>query len=90
MIKGCFNSGVSPTAFETWANSLPDYIRVRTVQLPGRGLRKGEANLCRISKISGNVAEAIASLTAPDVRLALWGHGFGALCAFETARILEV
>ena len=69
---------------------LPLPIQVRTIQLPGRGLRKSESGLCRIAKISGPVADAIASLTGPDLPLVLWGHGVGALCAFETARHLEV
>ena len=60
------------------------------MQLPGRSLRKSEKGACRISKISAPVADAIAALIGGDTQFALWGHGFGALCAFETARHLEV
>ena len=68
----------------------PRCSQVRTVQLPGRSLRKSEKSACRISKISAPVADAIAALIGGDTQFALWGHGFGALCAFETARHLEV
>ncbi len=53
-------------------------------------MRKGEPPVVRVARVSCPVADAIAGLTGPDVHVALFGHGLGALQAFEAARHLEV
>ncbi|KAG2499364.1 hypothetical protein HYH03_002939 [Edaphochlamys debaryana] len=80
----------SPVAlFEGWAVQLPDYLRLRCLQAPGHGSRRGEAPALRLAKLVAPAASAIASGCPPDAPLALFGHGLGALWAFETARRLE-
>lgn len=82
--------GCSPvSAFDRWGSGLPDWLRVRTVQLPGRGTRGDEPSMLRVARIATAAANAAAALTPADVPIVLFGHGLGALCAFEVARRLE-
>ncbi|PNH07260.1 hypothetical protein TSOC_006305 [Tetrabaena socialis] len=84
---------LSPVAFfEGWPLQLPDYVRVRCVQAPGHGVRRGEEPLCRLlPRLVPPVASAIAASSgaASETPLVLFGHGLGALWAFEVARRLE-
>jgi surfactin synthase thioesterase subunit len=57
------------------------------IQLPGRGNRLHESPLHSIHDAARHVADAIcAGVSSPTV---LFGHGLGALIAFETARRLQ-
>jgi surfactin synthase thioesterase subunit len=72
--------------FRDWHRSLPG-IRVVSVQLPGREERFGEPALTDSRAIARAVARAIEAQEWP--RVVLLGYSFGALLAFETARLLE-
>lgn len=59
------------------------------MQFPGRGTRGDEPSKLRVARIATAAAKATATLTPADVPIVLFGHGLGALCAFEVARRLE-
>lgn len=80
----CFHgAGVGASSFSAWAAGLPAAIEVCPVQLPGREERLRERPL-------ESMAEAVELLLgelAPrmDRPFAFFGHGMGALVAYELA-----
>ncbi|MCA6092051.1 alpha/beta fold hydrolase [Streptomyces sp. SCA3-4] len=80
--------GSGPEFYQPWADLLPATVELYTFVLPGRGSRRDEPSLTDPSAL----AAALTSLTddASDARpSALFGHSFGALLAYETARRLR-
>jgi medium-chain acyl-[acyl-carrier-protein] hydrolase len=72
--------------FAGWADRLPA-CEVGIVQLPGRGSRLRDPLVDTVGRAAAAVAGAVAAMPAfPTV---LFGHGLGALIAFETARRLR-
>lgn len=80
------DAGGSPSTFRGWSERLPGAI-VGTVQLPGRGNRLHEPPVDSILDAAQQIADEIgAGAGGPAV---LFGHGLGALIAFETAQRLH-
>ena len=79
-------AGGSVSAFRDWSDRLPA-VNVGCVQLPGRGDRLHERPVESVQEAARHIADDIGAGTGcPTV---LFGHGLGALIAFETARRLE-
>jgi medium-chain acyl-[acyl-carrier-protein] hydrolase len=80
------DAGGSPSTFRGWGERLAS-ADVGLVQLPGRGNLLHEPPLQSIHEVAECVAdEILAGAGSPTV---LFGHGLGALIAFETARRLK-
>ncbi len=79
-------AGGSATVFGAWKHLRSD-IEVCSVQLPGRQERLSEPALVSLDTIVDRLVEALA--TRPGAPLALYGHSFGALVAFELALRLQ-
>ena len=80
------HAGGGASTFRDWSRGLPT-ADVGVVQLPGRAGRLGEPLVESVSAAADGAADAIARLaTYPTV---LFGHGLGALIAFEAARRLR-
>lgn len=80
------DAGGSAATFRGWSERLPS-ANVGCVQLPGRGERLYEPTAESLQDAARYVADDIgASVGSPTV---LFGHGVGALIAFETARRLQ-
>lgn len=78
--------GGSPTTFRGWSERLPA-ATVGMIQMPGRGSRLHQPPLHSVHDAAQHIADEIcASGGSPT---ALFGHGLGALIAFETARRLQ-
>jgi len=83
----CFGSaGSGGGQFLPWNRQVPDWLRVLGVQLPGREFRYREALADSVDTLTAPIAHA---LLAWDKPLVFFGHSFGALLAFETARRLR-
>jgi medium-chain acyl-[acyl-carrier-protein] hydrolase len=83
----CFPySGAAATVFGTWSRTLPAFIQVQAVELPGRGRRLREAPARRLADLVDDIAAGFQDSEAP---FAFFGHSMGALLAFELARRLE-
>lgn len=84
----CFpHAGGGALAFRDWPLHLPSDIEPLVVQPPGREERIGEAALARLDLLADSIAAELEPyLTIP---FAFFGHSFGALLAFETARQLR-
>ena len=83
----CFPyAGGGGQAFRDWTATLPPGIELWAAVLPGRGARVREAPLDRLEPIVAGAATALEPLL--DRPVALFGHSFGALVAFELTREL--
>lgn len=84
----CFPyAGGSPHIFRDWAEQLPDWIELCTIQLPGRGSRIFETAYTRIKPLIKELAEQLKPFD--DKPFSCFGHSMGALLAFEWTRFLR-
>ncbi|MFJ6793263.1 thioesterase II family protein [Streptomyces sp. NPDC091268] len=85
----CFpHEGGSAEFFDPWLEHLPEGAELTAVQYPGRGERADEPVPGHVEELARPVAEALAGRGGPPP--VLFGHGMGAVVAFETARLLTV
>ncbi|EFJ42713.1 hypothetical protein VOLCADRAFT_97155 [Volvox carteri f. nagariensis] len=78
------------TYFDGWQLSMPDFIKLHCLQAPGHGTRRHEpCEQQRLPKLVPPAAAALLAGVPADSPLALFGHGLGALWAFEVARRME-
>ena len=84
----CFPyAGGAPHIFRNWSESLPSFVDVCAVQLPGRGNRLREQPYTNLKTL---VRDAVAALSPfMDRPFAFFGHSMGALIGFEVARVLR-
>lgn len=85
----CFPyAGGGPPIFRGWTDGLPAQTEACALLLPGRGKRLREPIWYDgIEALADKVAAEMTVLL--DRPFALFGHSFGALLAFETARRIE-
>jgi surfactin synthase thioesterase subunit len=79
--------GAGASVYRRLGPSLPDYIELLSVQLPGREDRFSETRLFRMEQVVEHVLGDIVSVF--DRPLVLFGHSMGALVAYETALALK-
>lgn len=80
-------AGGSASAWRDWGERLPDWVEVLPVELPGRGMRLGEAPIPALLPLVESMLTGLAPWM--DRPYALLGHSMGALLAFEATRILR-
>ncbi|MGW2376454.1 thioesterase II family protein [Kitasatospora sp. NPDC001683] len=84
----CFpHAGGNARSFLSWQQHLAADAELVGVCAPGRGLRLDEPSPAGIAELAEGAARAIAA--AADRPFLLFGHSFGAVLAFETARRLR-
>src|ERR1700739_2017745 len=84
----CFPyAGASARMFRHWRQWVAPHLELFPIELPGRGFLVGQPPIERMENLVGALREAIGSLL--DRPFALFGHGVGALIAFELCRGLE-
>lgn len=76
-------AGASATMYLRWRPSLPDWIRLIPVELPGRGARLSEPCVTDFAQLVGQLCEEQAQ--AMRQPYALFGHSMGALLAYGIA-----
>jgi medium-chain acyl-[acyl-carrier-protein] hydrolase len=84
----CFPyAGGSALVFHKWRDSLPPFVEVCPVQLPGRGNRLQVPPFTNM----GALVEATGAALLPhlDMPFAFFGHSMGASISFELARLLR-
>ncbi|WP_163029419.1 thioesterase II family protein, partial [Pseudomonas viridiflava] len=81
-------SGASAMFYSPWRRTLPDWLNVRPLELPGRGMRMAEPLQTDIVQLADQLADEIAAEL--DTPYALFGHSLGGLLAFELAHALRV
>lgn len=84
----CFPfAGAGTSAFRGWTGSLPPWVGVCPVRLPGRESRLAEVPFRHMEPLVRALAEAIVAFL--DRPFAFYGHSMGAAMAFELARRLR-
>ncbi|MCW8060864.1 thioesterase II family protein [Agrobacterium tumefaciens] len=79
-------AGGSSAVFRDWEGRLPSWIKVRAVDLPGHGMRTGEASLSEWEPLLDWLLSELRWLRSP---FAIFGHSMGALVGFELAHALR-
>ena len=83
----CFPcAGGGPSEFRGWSQWLPTSVEVVGIRLPGRESRLHEPPATRVAPLALALADSLDCVSTP---LVFFGHSFGALLAFETARELR-
>ncbi len=84
----CFPyAGGGASIYRSWQAEMGPSLQIRPIRLPGREDRISEPPRVSVSDLAESAAAEIAAgIEAP---FALFGYSFGALLAFETARILR-
>jgi surfactin synthase thioesterase subunit len=80
-------SGASAMFYSPWRRKLPDWLSVRPLELPGRGMRMDEPLQTDITALAARLADEIAIETTEPY--ALFGHSLGGLLAFELSHALR-
>lgn len=81
----CFpHAGGGASFFQPWTKTLPDWVELCAVQLPGRETRLREPAAADLEPLIAAAVNALAPLLREPY--ALFGHSMGALLAFELAR----
>lgn len=80
-------SGASAMVYSRWRRSLPEWLRVQPVELPGRGARLGEGLHTDLHAL----ARQLAGELAPRIQgpYAVFGHSLGGLLGFELVHALR-
>jgi medium-chain acyl-[acyl-carrier-protein] hydrolase len=79
-------AGAGASAFAAWPGSLPAWVDLCAVAVPGREARLGEPAARSIAEIAEPVAAEIARLGLP---VAVLGHSLGAWIGLEVVRLLR-
>jgi surfactin synthase thioesterase subunit len=83
----CFPyGGAGASGYRAWARSLPEWVEIVPVNLPGREARFREAAYTRIEPL---LAELVTTLDFTRGPFAFFGHSLGALVAFALTRELR-
>jgi medium-chain acyl-[acyl-carrier-protein] hydrolase len=84
----CFPyAGGGASMFRAWLKTLPPFIELCTVQLPGRESRIGEPPYVKLATMVEAISEVIEPhLTKP---FAFFGHSMGAMISLDLARALR-
>lgn len=80
-------SGASAMFYSRWRRTLPAWLQVRPLELPGRGMRMDEPLQRNIKQLAAQLADEISAEL--DTPYALFGHSLGGLLAFELAHALR-
>ncbi|MEU3522698.1 alpha/beta fold hydrolase [Streptomyces sp. NPDC038707] len=83
----CPYAGASASAYNALSAALPDEVEALSVQYPGRPGNRGEPPIKDVGELSDRIAEEVRPWL--DRPVAVFGHSFGSVVAFEVTRRLE-
>lgn len=84
----CFPyAGGSAQIFASWWRSLPNFVQVVPVQLPGRGSRISEMPWRKIDQLADAIADDLLPVFK-EKPFVFFGHSMGATLGFEVSRRL--
>ncbi|GIM87129.1 thioesterase [Salinispora arenicola] len=80
-------AGGSARVYAGWARELPDWIEVRPLELPGRGLRFDEPPHTAMEPLVAELRDTVCA--APPLPFAVFGHSLGGMLGYELVRRLQ-
>lgn len=80
-------AGASATAYNALSAALPESVEALSVRYPGRPGNREEPLIADVGELADRIAEQLAPWLGPP--LAVFGHSFGSVVAFEVTRRLE-
>ena len=84
----CFPyAGSGASIYRRWNSLFATEVDLYAMQAPGRETRFLEPFVNSVQELAAAAADAIQNVT--DKPVILFGHSLGAICAYETARVLE-
>ena len=87
----CFaHAGAQAMVFRAWQEALPPHVRVRPVELPGRGMKAHQAPVydyrLLVEELSEEICdELISTVHGRRIRYAIFGHSAGGRFGFGVA-----
>jgi medium-chain acyl-[acyl-carrier-protein] hydrolase len=81
------HAGSGIAAYHLWKRTLPSFVELCPIQLPGREVRIAEAPLPNLAALVNQMADAVTPWL--DKPYAIFGHSMGALLAYELAQTLR-
>ncbi|MGE7437918.1 thioesterase II family protein [Kitasatospora sp. NPDC001175] len=78
-------AGCSARVYDSWQQHLPDHVTVVPLELPGRGSRCVEEPIDELAALLADLYQQLD----PGSPYALFGHSYGAVIAFELAKLLR-
>jgi surfactin synthase thioesterase subunit len=84
----CFpHAGAGPRMYRSWASYVPASVELSAAQIPGHERRIAEDPVRRLQPLVARLSEEVEDHSGRP--FAFFGHSFGALVAFELARLLH-
>ncbi|MCX7124059.1 MAG: thioesterase domain-containing protein [Gammaproteobacteria bacterium] len=84
----CFPyAGGSASVFLDWSKSLPDFLEVHAIQLPGRANRVGEKPIVDMNALLMKLSLLLIKYI--DRPYVFFGHSMGAMIAFELSKRMQ-
>lgn len=83
------HAGAGASFFSPWHSLAGPNILIEPIQLPGREERIDEEPYTDIRMAVRRIVDELFDAQYPPARVALFGHSFGAVMAFELARALQ-
>ncbi|WP_410620190.1 thioesterase II family protein [Amycolatopsis sp. cmx-8-4] len=85
----CFPpAGAGPSFFQAWPDASPA-LRFAAVELPGKERRFAEEPATTMTELVDAIADDVLREVGAAGRVGVFGHSFGALVAYEVARLVE-
>lgn len=83
-------SGASAMVYSRWRRTLPQWLEIHPLELPGRGMRMSEPLQTDIRRLASQLAREVSRQLqqSPGQPYALFGHSLGGLLGYELAHAL--
>ncbi|WP_433695090.1 thioesterase II family protein [Paraburkholderia phenoliruptrix] len=83
------HAGGSVALYRDWSQRLPSYVQVRTLELPGHGMRRFSPPHTEWPALVEQLADELLTLIDGGAPFALFGHSMGSLVGLELMHALR-
>ncbi|WP_027800578.1 thioesterase II family protein [Paraburkholderia dilworthii] len=83
------HAGGSVALYRDWQHRLPSFVQVRTLELPGHGMRRSTPPHTEWPALIAQLADELLALIDSGAPFALFGHSMGSLVGLELMHALR-
>jgi len=83
------HAGGSVALYRDWQHRLPSFVQLRTLELPGHGMRRSVAPHTDWPALVAQLADELLALVDGGAPFALFGHSMGSLVGLELMHALR-